>query len=184
MTETTTAPVQDVENPQVEQEVLSSFEAIVRKLEKEHGRRKKCIVKNVNYELKDTYTRVSFTLRNEVPGSRFNSETGEWVKGMTNVIYGTTYSVGAVLKENDELAWLGNIVVTRPETMNLLFSAAEIEIIQQEIAANEIYKNPFSRDGEPVSHDYDWTVNHIVSIKLSPVGRKVYDKLMDKILDF
>ena len=187
MSKETEALVQEFENPQVEQtveETPSTFTAIVRKLEKDYGKAKKCIVKNVNYEIKDSYTRVTFTIRNEVPGFVYDKDTDTWKMGNTNLIYATTYALAGTLKENDDLAWLGNVVLTKPEVMNLLFSGAEIHVIQQSIAADEAYKNPFSKDAEEVSKDREWVVSHIVGIKLSQVGQRVYDKLMDKILDF
>lgn len=172
-----------VEEPQVEQTNDSTFNEIVKELKRKHGSPKKYIVKNVNFEEFETYRRVSFTLRNEIPGYRQNAD-GDWIKSKTNVIFTSAYAIAGVLKENDELAWLGNIILNNPNAMNLLFSAAELSIIQQEIPANEDYVNPFSSNGEPTQKDYDWIVNHIVDIKLSKVGEKVYEKLMDKVLSF
>lgn len=169
--------------PQVEQteQVESTFNEIVKSLKKKFGNPKKCIVKNINFEEFETYRRVSFTLRNEVDGYRQDAN-GDWIKGKTNIIFSSAYAIAGVLKENDELAWLGNVILSNPNCMNLLFSAAELSIIQQEIPAGEDYVNPFSSNGEATSKDYDWVVNHIVDIKLSKVGQKVYDKLMDNIL--
>lgn len=166
--------------PQVEQ-VESTFTEVVKSLKKKFGNPKKCIVKNINFEEFETYRRVSFTLRNEVDGYRQDAN-GDWIKGKTNIIFSSAYAVAGVLKENDELAWLGNVILSNPNCMNLLFSAAELSIIQQEIPAGEDYVNPFSSNDKPTSKDYDWVVNHIVDIKLSKVGQKVYDKLMDNIL--
>ena len=169
--------------PQVEQveQVESTFNEVVKSLKKKFGNPKKCIVKNINFEEFETYRRVSFTLRNEVDGYRQDTN-GDWIKGKTNIIFSSAYAIAGVLKENDELAWLGNVILSNPNCMNLLFSAAELSIIQQEIPAGEDYINPFSSNGEATSKDYDWIVNHVVDIKLSKVGQKVYDKLMDNIL--
>lgn len=175
------APVQD-ENPQEEQVVEGTFNSIVKELKKKLGNCKKCIVKNVNYEILDTYVRVSFTLRNEVDA--YVSVNGTFTKGKSNIVFSSLFGIAGMLKEQDELAWIGNVVLSKPEVLNLLFSSAEIEIIQQEVKKGESYTNPFSTNGEPTVKDHDWIVNHIIGVKLSKVGQKVYDRMMDKILDF
>lgn len=180
-------PAQEPEvAPQVNEEVVesnSTFDEIVKSLKKKCGSPRKCIVKNVNFEDMETYRRVSFTLRNAIPGYRQNAN-GDWVKENTNVVFSSAYAIAGLLKEKDELAWLGNVILANPNSMNLLFSAAELTIIQQEVASGEEYTNPFSTNADPTTHDYDWIVNHVVDIKLSKVGEKVYEKLMDNILSF
>ena len=175
-------PAQDVEIPQEEQIIEGTFNAIVKELKKKLGNCKKCIVKNVNYEILDTYVRVSFTLRNEVDA--YVNTNGDFVKGKSNIVFSSLFGIAGMLKEQDELAWLGNVVLSKPEVLNLLLSSAEIEIIQQEVKKGEVYTNPFSTNGEPTTKDHDWIVNHIIGVKLSKVGQKVYDRMMDKILDF
>lgn len=158
-----------------------TFDKIIKKLIEKCGKPKKVVVKNTNYEDMDTYRRVSFTLRQELPA--FVADGDDFVEGKHNVIFSSAYALAGMLKESDELAWLGNIILAKPDAMNLLFSAATLSVIQQRVAANEEYVNPFSREGEATSKEHDWIVNHIVGIELSKVGMKVYDRLMDKILD-
>lgn len=177
--------------PQVEQNnetqeenfefALKSYAEIKKELVKNHGKPIKRIVKNVNYEILDTYTRVSFTLRENVKGFRAN-EDGEFVLGGTNIIFSSIYAIAAMLKEDDELAWLGNEVITNPKLLNLLCSSATIEIIQQKVAEGEEYVNPFASNPEPITFDHDTIINHIVGITLSKVGEKVLEKYMDKIM--
>lgn len=177
--------------PQVEQNnetqeenfefALKSYAEIKKELVKNHGKPIKRIVKNVNYEILDTYTRVSFTLRENVKGFHAN-EDGEFVLGGTNIIFSSIYAIAAMLKEDDELAWLGNEVITNPKLLNLLCSSATIEIIQQKVAEGEEYVNPFASNPEPITFDHDTIINHIVGITLSKVGEKVLEKYMDKIM--
>lgn len=158
-----------------------SYDEIKKELIKAHGKPIKRIIKNVNYEILDTYTRVSFTLRENVKGFRAN-EDGDFVLGGTNIIFSSIYAIAAMLKEDDELAWLGNEVITNPKLLNLLCSSATIEIIQQKVEEGEEYINPFASNPEPITFEHDTIINHIVGITLSKVGEKVLEKYMDKIM--
>ena len=190
---TTTNVPEEVLNPepQVEQNVetqeenfefaLKSYAEIKKDLVKLHGKPIKRVIKNVNYEILDTYTRVSFTLRENVKGFRAN-EDGDFILGGTNIIFSSIYAIAAMLKEDDELAWLGNEVITNPKLLNLLCSSATIEIIQQKVEEGEEYVNPFASNPEPITFDHDTIINHVVGITLSKVGEKVLEKYMDKIM--
>lgn len=190
---TTTNVPEEVMNlePQVEQNVetqeenfefaMKSYADIKKELVKNHGKPIKRIIKNVNYEILDTYTRVSFTLRENVKGFRAN-EDGDFVLGGTNIIFSSIYAIAAMLKEDDELAWLGNEIITNPKLLNLLCSSATIEIIQQKVEEGEEYINPFASNPEPITFDHDTIINHVVGITLSKVGEKVMEKYMDKIM--
>ena len=177
--------------PQVEQNnetqeenfefALKSYAEIKKELVKNHGKPIKRVIKNVNYEILDTYTRVSFTLRENVKGYRAN-EDGEFVLGGTNIIFSSIYAIAAMLKEDDELAWIGNEIINNHKLLNLLCSSATIEIIQQKVAEGEEYVNPFASNPEPITFDHDTYINHIVGITLSKVGEKVLEKYMDKIM--
>ena len=158
-----------------------SYDEIKKELIKAHGKPIKRIIKNVNYEILDTYTRVSFTLRENVKGFRTN-EDGDFVLGGTNIIFSSIYAIAAMLKEDDKLAWLGNEVITNPKLLNLLCSSATIEIIQQKVEEGEEYINPFASNPEPITFEHDTIINHIVGITLSKVGEKVLEKYMDKIM--
>lgn len=181
----------EVEEPQVEQvteteetlefDNIKQFNDVMKELIKTHGKPIKRTIKNVNYEILDTYTRVSFTLREPVKGFRTNEE-GDFVLTGTNIIFSSIYAIAAMLKENDELAWLGNEVITNPKLLNLLCSSATIEIVQQKVAEGEEYVNPFASNPEPITFDHDTIINHIVGITLSKVGEKVLEKYMDKIM--
>lgn len=196
MAKTTRVPEEALIEPQVEQDVETqdetqveetfefaskSYDEIKKELIKNHGRPLKRVIKNVNYEILDTYTRVSFTLRENVKGYRAN-EDGDFILGGTNIIFSSVYAIAAMLKEDDELAWLGNEIISNPKLLNLLCSSATIEIIQQKVEEGEEYVNPFASNPEPVSFDHDTIINHIVGITLSKVGEKVLEKYMDKVM--
>lgn len=174
--------VNETENPVEEIVTGGEFKDVVKRLTEKYGKPKKVTIKNVNFEHLDTYCRVSLTLRQNLP-AYVNKGGDEFVKDEHNVIFSSTYAVAGMLKETDDYAWIGNIIIAKPEIINLIFSAATIGVIQQEVEANEEYVNPFSTDGTITTKEYPWIVNHIVSIELSKVGEKVADRLMDKILD-
>lgn len=160
---------------------IKPFKDVVKELIKAHGRPIKRIVKNVNHEVLDTYTRVSFTLREPVKAYQYKDD--EFVLTGSNVIFTSIYAIAGMLKEDDDLAFLANDVITNPKLLNLLAITGQIEIVQQEVKEGEEYVNPFSSDPEPTTFDHDVIINHIISLKPGKVGLKFVDKYMDKMMD-
>lgn len=140
-------------------------------------------VKNVNVTEKDTYTMVSFTTNKPVEGF-VNDGNGIFTKGMTNVIFSSLYAITGTIKEDEDLAWLSNTILSNPKSLPLLLSGAKIDVVQHFVAAGEEYINPFTTrtNVEPTVYDHDVIINYIVGVKLSAVGNKMADKLADAIL--
>ena len=141
-------------------------------------------IKNINFEDKDTYTRVSLTLNKAVRGfiSKDNGETYE--EGMTNVIFTSLFAIIGAIKEDEELSWMANSLLTSPKKLNPIFNGAEITIVQQDVASGEEYTNPFSTrtDNIPQVYDHDIIINHIIKFKLNKMGEKAADKLLEMVL--
>lgn len=191
MAKETTVPA-EVNEPQVEQTVndteetlefenIKPFKDVVKELIKAHGRPIKRIIKNVNHEVLDTYTRVSFTLREPVKAYQYKDD--EFVLTGSNVIFTSIYAIAGMLKEDDDLAFLANDVITNPKLLNLLAVTGQAEIIQQEVKEGEEYVNPFASNPEPTTFDHDVIINHIISLKPGKVGLKFVDRYMDKMMD-
>lgn len=141
------------------------------------------VVKNVNTTDNATYTMVSFTINSKIPGFVNNGE-GEYVEGMTNVIYSSLYAIVGTLKENPDLAWLANPILKNPKALPLILSGAKLSVVQHRIKAGDAYTNPFSsrEDLIPNTYDHDVIINYVVGVELSPVGNRMADKLADAIL--
>ena len=192
----TTAPIQANE-PQVEQaetqvveqendvilefEGVKSFKDIVKQLTKDYGKPIKRTVKNVNHEILDTYTRVSFTLRE--PVKQYAYKDDEFVLTGSNIIFTSIYAIAGMLKEDDDLAFIANDIIANPKLLNLLATAGTIEIIQQEVKEGEEYVNPFSSNPEPTTFEHDIIINHVISLKPGKVGLKFLDRYMDKMME-
>lgn len=143
-------------------------------------------IKNVNFTEKDNYTMISFTLASTIRG--FLSKDGgvTYEEGLTNTVFTSLYAIVGALKEDEELGWMANALIENPQALNLIFNGATIDILQQEIAAGEEFKNPFStrEDVEPQVYDHDLIINHILGFKLGKVGIKMADRLADKLMGF
>lgn len=135
-------------------------------------------VKSAKVTEKDNYTMVSLTLDKPISGY-VSDEDGIFEKGETNVIFASTYSLAATLKESDDTAFAANTLVENPKGFEVILAGAHIDIIQQEVSADELYVNPFSSrsedEGEALGHDT--IINHIVSINPSSNARDLL-KLM------
>ena len=180
-TEETVNETEETVNETLEFENIKPFKDVVKELIKAHGRPIKRIIKNVNHEVLDTYTRVSFTLREPVKSYQYKDD--DFVLTGSNVIFTSIYAIAGMLKEDDDLAFVANDVITNPKLLNLLAITGQIEIIQQEVKEGEEYVNPFSSDPEPTTFDHDVIINHIISLKPGKVGLKFVDKYMDKMME-
>lgn len=135
-------------------------------------------VKSAKVTEKDNYTMVSLTLDKPISGY-VSDEDGIFEKGETNVIFASTYSLAATLKESDDTAFAANTLVENPKGFEVILAGARIDIIQQEVSADELYVNPFSSrsedEGEALGHDT--IINHVISINPSSNARDLL-KLM------
>lgn len=185
---TPNAVVNEVENTTEGHEILNvTYQNVIRKLIADGAKRlNSCRIKNVNVAEMDNYTRVSFTLSNPVIGYVSNDNGITYQKGETNVIFVSLYAIVAAIKEDDELSWMANRLLEKPDILNLLLNGSCIDILQQEVPANTEFANPFSNKITPdvQMYDHDIIVNHVIGFKLGKVGQKMADKLADKMLGF
>lgn len=143
-------------------------------------------IKNVNFTEKDNHKLVSFTLANVIPGYERNEDTLEYEKGKVSTLFTSTYAISGAIKEDEDLAWMGNILNEKPEALNLILNGGTIDIIQQEFAAGEEIVNPFSTKKDPTGSvtDHDTIINHVIKFNLGNTGKKMADRLADKLLGF
>ena len=152
---------------QVEEQVTErTFKDICNEIVANGGRRIKGIkVRSCKITEQENYTMVSLTLERKVKGYRANEDTGIFEESETNVIFSSSYSLASVLKNNEDLAFCANTLVENPNAFEVVLSGATIDIIQQPVAADELYKNPFSTsDSEGVSLGHDTIINHVINI--------------------
>ena len=126
---------------------------------------------------KDNYVMVSLSLERGIPG--YVSDTdGVFAKGETATVFASSYSIASVLKDSDETAWAANQLIQNPKGLEVILAGSKIDIVQEEVAADEIYKNPFaSSDSEGAALGHDTIINHIVKIEICPKAKQMLNML-------
>lgn len=191
MTNKNVNPVEEVVEQTVEQTVDNavettseeqserSFKDICNEIVANGGTRIKGIkVRSCKVTEQDNYTMISLTLDRKVKGYRANEDTGIFEEGMTNVIFSSSYSLASVIKNDAEIAFCANSLVENPRGFEVVMSGATIDIIQQPVSEDELYKNPFSTSSaEGVALGHDTIINHVVNIVPSNRAMAVLDKM-------
>lgn len=161
------------------EETTSNFAAIVRELKRAaNSKRYTCKVTNVTTEDKGSYTRHTFVVDKDI---RAYDADGE--EATTHNVFTSNYAISGLVKQDEELAWLGNAIAEDRLPMNLIFTGATIEVVQEYVAAGTSYVNPFSSKKEESTFEHDVFINHIVGVKLGKTGSRFADKFADKLLD-
>ena len=185
--ETTNATTQEQVSVQVENSNVSTFQTAIKSLIANGAKKVNNLkIKNVNYSEKDNYTMVSFTLTTPIRGYVSNDNGNTFEEGMTNTLFTSLYAIVGAMKEDEELAWMGNVLLEQPKVLNLILNGSSIDIIQQDIPTGIEFTNPFSTRSDSSSqvYDHDIIVNHLIKFKLGKTGEKMADKLADKLMDF
>lgn len=188
--------------PESEVSTSNSFKDIVKnliingaKVYKNHH------IKNMTITDCDTYVRVAITLTDAVPGYVSHDNGTTYEKGMTKVIFTSLFAITAMLRENEELAWLAtpilqkeqdarengeNIELAIGNLMNVIFCGSTIDILQRHYNAGDAISNPYSTrtDKQETVYDHDVYINDIINVSLGKTGAKMADRLADKILGF
>lgn len=126
---------------------------------------------------KDNYVMVSLSLERGIPGYVSDGE-GVFTKGETTTVFASSYSIASVLKDNDETAWAANQLIQNSKGLEVILAGAKVDLVQEEVAADEIYKNPFSSsdvDGQSLGHDT--IINHVVKIEICQKAKQMLNML-------
>lgn len=156
---------------------------VIRQLKSEGAKEvKNLTVKNVTVTIMDEYVRLGLTLDKDVEGMR-QDENGEYQEDTTNVIFASTFTIASILKDDEEAAFAANHLVENPKGFAVVLSRASIDILQQKVAKDTEYVNPFaSDDSETTSFDHDVVINHISNIKIGKRGHQALEKILDVML--
>lgn len=169
--ETTNATTQEQVSVQVENSNVSTFNAAIKTLLASGANRVNNLkIKNINTTDMDNYCRVSFTLTTPVKGFASNDNGITYEETKTNIVFLSLYAIAGCVKEDENLAWLGNAIVEKPKRLELIFSGASVDIIQEFVPANTEFINPFSSNPKPSIYPHDIIINHVVKFKLSKSG--------------
>ena len=160
---------------------MINFNDAVAALRKSGTKSETVTIVNVTVTDLKNWTRIALTLNRDVDGPVCDSE-GNWSMGKTRVVFVSLYSILNLLKNtNDTMAITGHIV-DNPTSLQIILSGAKVELLQQEVKANETYINAFS--GEETEHeaDHDSLFNHLVDVEFSCKGRIAIEKIEDNLL--
>ncbi len=142
---------------------------------------KNIVVKNVTIKDMSNYTRVSLTLNKEVRQMVTNS--GDRVESTSNVVFVSTYSIGAVLSNDENAAFAKNILMQSPELLTMVLSYADIDVLLEDVKKGVEYINPFSSKTEGRVIEQDSVFVHVVDIRLGKKGMEIVKMLQSKMLD-
>lgn len=156
-------------------------EAVSTLLKKGAKRVNNIVVNNVTVNQCEKYVRIALTLDKPVEGF-VDDGNGGYTKGETRVIFVSLFSIAAMLRENDELAFVVNELVESPKSLEVLFSRASVDVIQETVVAGEVRTNPFTEKDDEAVPDHDAIYNHVVGIKLGKMGELAIEKMMNKML--
>lgn len=140
-------------------------------------------IKNVTVTPQEGYVRLGLTLDKEVDGYRQN-DNGEYEPAKVNVIFVSAYSIGSILKDDENAAFAANHLMNHPEALSVVLSRAKINIIQESVIAGTEYKNPFASSEDTTTFNHDVIINHIAKLTLSDFGIKKLDRLSDLMMGF
>lgn len=134
-------------------------------------------VRSAKVTEKDNYVMVSLSLDKAIPGYVANEE-GVFEKSETVTVFASSYSIASVLKESDETAWAANQLVANPKGLEVILASSRIDIIQEEVSGDELYKNPFSNSSaEGVALGHDTIINHVIKIELCAQAKKMLNMM-------
>lgn len=126
---------------------------------------------------KDNYVMVSLSLERGIAGYVSDGE-GVFTKGETATVFASAYSIASTLKDNDATAWAANQLVQNPKGLEVILAGSKIDIIQEEVSGDEIYKNPFSNsvnEGSALGHDT--IINHVAKIEICGTAKQMLNML-------
>lgn len=190
-TESTEVVTPITENEVVESAVVSTvkdnYVEIIDKLLKDRSNRvyKNLVIKNIKYDDKDEYTRITLVVNGNIPAYVLDEKTGDYKKGLLPNIYISTFALSAIMKQNEDTAFLGDYFVEHPEIIPIVISGATINVVQTYVPAGVEYINPFTTKEEARVYvtQHDTIINNVYAVKLGKIGLKYVDKLMERSID-
>lgn len=111
------------------------------------------------------------------------NEDGVFEEKLVDYIVVRTYAISGLFKKARK-GYLGRYIVRKPTALELLLPGSEVDILQQPLAANTWYYNPFSTKETTTARRYttDRIINNLVGIIFDAEGKRQIEKIEDKLL--
>lgn len=162
---------------------MKDIKKVVAQLQKEGAEIiKDVVVKNIAVSNQDEWTRVVLTLNKNVP-AMVATDKGDYVEGERNIIFTSTFSIGALLSNNEDIAFAKNLVMQTPELLTMVLSYANVTVVAEHVAKGTEYTNPFSDKAGSRLVERDSIYHHVVDLNLGKKGQKLTGMLESKVLD-
>lgn len=123
----------------------------------------------------NTNTRLPFLL---------TGDDGVSKETTSNIVISSNYALIGILRGNEYAASVIGELQLNPKILEVVMTNSVIEVIQERVAANTDYVNPFTtkEDVTPTQFDHNVIINHITSITISKRAEAKLDALANKIL--
>lgn len=134
-------------------------------------------VRSASVTPKDDYVMVSLSLEKPIAGYVADNE-GVFHRSEVTIVFASSYSIASTLKDNDATAWAANQLVRNPKGLEVVLAGAKIDIVQQDVSEDEIYKNPFSSsndEGTAIGHDT--IINYVTKIDICNTAKQMLSML-------
>lgn len=161
---------------------MKEISDVIRDVKKEGGKViNNVVVKNINCKSMNTYDRVALTVNKDIPHFEAD-ENGGSVESTTRVIFASSYSIGAVLSEGQDTAFIKNYILDNPELLEILMSYATVDLLLEKVEEGETYVNPFSSNGtEREVANTQWYV-HVTGIEFSDFGLESLKEIRSELM--
>ena len=193
-TPATNVPVATTEDPNLTKKTVKNefFNMSVNEICQEAVKNGGKIVKSVKIEdavvsiddtAEDKPAQVTIKFEEPCVKAFVANEDGVFEEKVVDYIVVRTYAISGLFKKARK-GYLGRYIVRKPTALELLLPGAEVDILQQPLAANTWYYNPFSTKETTTARRYatDRIINNIVGIVFDAQGKRQIEKIEDKLL--
>lgn len=162
---------------------MKSFKDCVATLKREGARSAKSSVYSVTFTDKGDYTQVNLVLTSNIEAYVADKD-GVFKKGENNIISMPLGILRAVLRENDDFRGVIKPAVATQTMANLILADAEIEVLLEDVGADQEWKNIFaSDDKEAKVLGHDTIIQHLIKVTIGAAGKKTLEQLRQRIVD-
>lgn len=193
-TPATTVPVATTEDPNLTKKSVKNdfFNMSVNEICQEAVKNGGKIVKSVKIEdavvsiddaSEDKPAQVTIKFEEPCAKAFVANEDGVFEEKVVDYIVVRTYAISGLFKKARK-GYLGRYIVRKPTALELLLPGAEVDILQQPLAANHWYYNPFSTKETTTARRYatNRIINNVVGIVFDAQGKRQIEKIEDKLL--
>jgi len=154
---------------------MKNYQEVVNDLLKRGCEKTIASVKNANPKDMGNYVRVSITLDKDVP-TIVEDEEGNPVEGKTNIIFNSTFTLGGILKSNEDASFIASKLQENGVALSTFMTGSKVTVISEKVNGGEIYHNPFTDKDTEKPLEHDTYIQHVVSVELGKTAMDIINK--------